>query len=255
MKKFKGRGKGVPGAAAKLTKDTLYGGRLVCRQYKQGYRFSIDAVLAAHFCRPGRTDRILDLGAGSGIIGLILAFRHPAVSVTGLEFQPDLVCLARDNVDRNNLARRFTIIEGDLRDNSSLLPAESFDLVVGNPPYRQPGRGRVSQDDQRARARHEIDSNLDDVVRAAALAVKNRGPVVFVYPAARTVALLVSLKNHRLEPKRLQPVYSYPGARQARLILVEAMKNGGEDLQIMAPFFIYTVQNGHYSAEMQKLYE
>ncbi len=245
----------MPGAAAKLTEDTLYGGRLVCRQYKQGYRFSIDAVLAAHFCRPGRTDRILDLGAGSGIIGLILAFRHPAVSVTGLEFQPDLARLARDNADRNNLGRRLTIIEGDLRDNSGLLPAESFDLVVGNPPYRRPGQGRVSPDDQRARARHEIDATLDDVVRAAALSVKNRGPVVFVYPAARTAALFASLKNRGLEPKRLQPVYSYPGDRQARLILVEALKNGGEGLQIMAPFFIYTEKNGHYSAEMQKLYE
>ncbi len=139
----------MPGFAAELTEDTLYGGRLICRQYKQGYRFSLDAVLAAHFCRPGKTDRILDLGAGCGIIGLILAFRHPAVSVTGLEFQPDLARLARDNVERNNLARRFTIIEGDLRNNSGLLPAESFDLVVGNPPYRQPGRGRVSPDDQR----------------------------------------------------------------------------------------------------------
>ncbi len=245
----------MPGFAAKLTDDTLYDGRLVCRQYKQGYRFSIDAVLAAHFCRPGRTDRILDLGAGSGVIGLILAFRHQDVRVTGLEFQPDLVRLARDNADRNNLAHRLTIIEGDLRDNSGLLPAESFDLVVGNPPYRQPGRGRVSPDDQRARARHEIDTTLDDVVRAAARAVKNRGTVVLVYPAARITALFVSLKNYRLEPKRLQPVHSYPGDRQARLILVEAMKNGGEDLQIMAPFFIYTEQNGHYSAEMQKLYE
>lgn len=237
-----------------LTRDTLFNGRLVCAQYRHGYRFSADAVLAAHFCRPEPDDHILDLGCGSGIIGLILAFRYPAIRLTGLEVQEELALLARENIRANSLEDRATVIHGNLRAVATLITPESFDLVVSNPPYRKPGSGRLSPADQRARARHEIDASLAEVVRAAAFAVKNRGRVVFVYPAARFMTLAAELKSARLEPKRLQPVYSYPGSPEAALILIEAMKNGGEEMQLLSPFYIFARQNGPNSEAMQTLY-
>lgn len=237
-----------------LTRDTLFNGRLVCAQYKKGYRFSADAVLAAHFCRPGPEDHILDLGCGSGVIGLILAFRHPGVRVTGLEVQEELARLAGENIRANFLESRVAVIHGSLRDIPPLFPPETFALVVSNPPYRRPGSGRLSPSDQRARARHEIDASLNEVVRAAAFAVKNRGRVVFVYPAARLMTLTAALREVRLEPKRLQPVYGYPGSPEAALVLVEAIKNGGEEVQILPPFYTHAEQNGPFSEAMQTLY-
>ncbi|MHB8810378.1 MAG: tRNA1(Val) (adenine(37)-N6)-methyltransferase [Desulfobulbaceae bacterium] len=238
-----------------LTRDTLFNGRLVCAQFRQGYRFSVDAVLAAHFCRPGPADHILDLGCGSGIIGLILAFRHPGVRVTGLEVQGELARLAEENSRRNSLEARVQVIHGSLRDIGGLVTPEAFDLVVSNPPFRKPGSGRLSPTDQRARARHEIDASLGEVVRAAAFAVKNRGRVVFVYPAARFMTLSAALRDARLEPKRLQPVYGWPGSPEASLVLVEAIKNGGEELQLLPPFYTHAEQNGPFSEGMQALYE
>jgi tRNA1(Val) A37 N6-methylase TrmN6 len=132
--------------------------------------------------------------------------------------------------------------------------AESFDGVVCNPPYGQPGRGRISSNDQRARARHEIDTGLDDILRAAAFSVRNRGSVVVVYPARRAGSLIAALKDRRLEPKRLQPVYSYPGSSEAALVLVEAVKNGGEEVRVQAPFYIYRERGGPFSDALLKLY-
>lgn len=238
----------------RLTADTLFAGHLVCKQYDQGYRFSIDAVLAAHFCRPQSGAHVLDLGCGSGVISLILAYRHPGLQVTGLEIQPELVSLARDNINANSMTERASVIEGDLRNIKEYFPPESFDIVVSNPPYRDPGSGRVSPTDQRARARHEIDAVLTDIVAAVAYAVKNRGRVVFVYPAPRAMPLIHSLKTLRLEPKRFQPVYSYPGGDDACLVLVEAVKNGGEGVRVLAPFYLYTGKKGPYTAQMQELY-
>ena len=238
-----------------LTDDTLFAGRLVCKQYKNGYRFSIDAVLAAHFCRPGQGASILDMGCGCGIISLILAYRYPDIMVTGLEVQQELVKLAERNIAENILQSRIKVVEGNFLNYQELLQPESFDLVVSNPPYRKQGRGKTSPDSQRARARHEIDGNLADMIRAAAYAVKNRGKVVTIYPAVRSVSLIVGMKQHKLEPKRLQPVYSYPGQVDASLILVEAVKNGGEDLQVLPPFYIYTEKNGPYTQAMKQMYE
>lgn len=236
------------------THDTLYDGGLVCQQYRDGYRFSVDAVLAAHFCRISGNLAVLDLGCGSGIIGLILAFLYPQIRLQGAEIQKELVELAQENIQENRFSDRFQVHRIDVRHIRERLLPESFDLVVCNPPYRKCGSGRVNRWDQAAIARHELKAELDDMLAAAAFCVKNHGTVVFVYPAVRFARLAAGLAEKKLVLRRLQPVYSYPEDVQARLVLIEAVKNGGEECRILAPFYIYSERDGAYSPEMQRIY-
>ena len=48
-------------------------------------------------------------------------------------------------------------------------------------------------------------------------------------------------------------VHSYPG-EVGRLVLVEVVKNGGEELAVLPPFYLYQAAGGGYSAEMAALY-
>jgi tRNA1Val (adenine37-N6)-methyltransferase len=238
-----------------LTNDTLFDGRLHCHQPKDGYRFSVDAVLAAHFLSPKPNQRVLDLGCGCGVIGLILAYRYADIEITGLEIQDDLAALAEENGRCNNFGDRFQVLRGDVRTIAESLPPESFDLIICNPPYRGRATGRINRDDQAAAARHELHGELGDFIRGAAFAVKNRGRVIVVYPARRSTTLLATLQAQRLAPKRLQPVYAYPDAEQACLVLVEARKNGGEQVEILAPFYLYGRKNGGYTPALQAMYQ
>ena len=61
---------------ADIEKNNLFNGELSCDQHRGGYRFSIDAVLLAHFISVKKKERILDLGTGSGVISLILLYRY-----------------------------------------------------------------------------------------------------------------------------------------------------------------------------------
>lgn len=245
----------MPPVDDELTNDTLFQGGLQCRQYRHGYRFSVDALLAAHFLVPTFQQRILDLGCGCGIIGLLIAYLHHDVRVAGLEVQEELAALAAANGRINSFSDRFEVTRGCVLAIASLYQPEIFDWVVCNPPYRQKASGRVNQISQAARARHELTADLADFVRASAYCVKNKGRVVFVYPASRCSILLKELVHHRLSPKRLQPVYSYPEATEAKLILVEAMKNGGEHCTFMAPMYLYEQKHGRYTQAMRSLYE
>ncbi len=236
------------------TADTLFDGRLVCSQHRDGYRFSVDAVLVSNFCRPHEKDRVLDIGCGCGVISLILCHRYPDVHVTGFELQPALAKLACANSSANYFEDRFTVVEGDLRKVREFMQPESFDLVVSNPPYRRSGSGRVNREDESAIARHELTADLRSIVSAASFCVKNRGIVVCIYPANRLATLVAAMLEQRLVPKRIQPVHSYPEDDRARLVMVEAVKNGGEGLHLLPPFYIYQYAEGPYTLEMAKLY-
>jgi len=238
----------------KFTNDTLYDGRLHCRQHSSGYRFSLDAVLLGNFIAPRPQEQIVDLGCGSGIVSLILAYRWPSCSITGIEIQPDLVKLARENVIMNRWQERIAVMEGDLRRIENSLVAGRFDWVVSNPPYRKPGTGRQNINPEQLVARHEIMADVADVVKAAAWALKNKGRAAFIYPAVRGAVLIYELKKQGLEPKRMQVVYSFPGS-PAALLLVEAIKGGGEELTILDPFYVYKEREGEYSPEMAACYK
>jgi len=235
------------------TTDTLFEGRIRCTQRVGGYRFSLDAVLLGNFLRIRPGERILDMGCGSGIISLILAYRWQNCQLTALEIQPELVHLAEKNVADNNYQKRIEIVQGDLLDIETLLPAGKFDWVVSNPPYRKTGSGRKNLEPEQLAARHEILSDVAAVAKAASWALKNKGRAAFIYPAVRGATILHELKRHGLEPKRLQVVYSYPGSA-AVLLLVEAIKGGGEELAILSPFYVYRKQGGEYSPEMETCY-
>lgn len=236
-----------------FTDDALFGGRLVCRQHRHGYRFSVDAVLLAHFVDPPNIDTILEIGAGCGIVSLLLAFRWPRLAVTALELQPPLAALCRHNFDANGYGDRIRVVNGDYRQLPQTVEPGSFGLVAANPPFRPVETGRVSGSPEQAVARHELAGSLAELVAATSFVLKARGRACFVYPASRAALLLTSLKNSGLEPKRLQVVHAYPGGR-GRLVLVEAVKGGGEGLSILPPFFIYGERGGGYSAEMARCY-
>lgn len=236
-----------------VSDDLLFDGKLICRQHVAGYRFSIDSVLLAHFAKVRKNEQILDLGTGCGVIGLVIGYLHRdrQVNITGIEMQPELVTLARDNIAANGFTDEFTVKQGNVSDiKSSILP-ESFSLVTLNPPFYAPGSGRVSLNQEAMAARHQDSQGLDGFIRAAAYGVKNRGKIAVVYPADQTAELLSCFYNYRIAPKEIRFVYSYPESDQASLVLLEGIKNGGRGLKVRAPCYIYQFRNGPYSIEVE----
>jgi tRNA1(Val) A37 N6-methylase TrmN6 len=240
------------------TSDTLFNGELHCLQHLDGYRFSIDSVLLAHFVRIAQGENVLDLGAGCGVIGLILLYRagNSIQTLTSFELQAGLVELTRENISLNQFNKQMQVVEGDLRNIRQFFDSESFSTVVCNPPFFAAGSGRASSNKESEIARHQVACTLSEVVAAAAVAVKNRGKVYLIYPAEGLASLLALLPKQQLTVKRLQLVYSYPDpSKEARLLLLEAVKNGGEGVDVLPPFYVYDYKNGVYSEAMQQFYD
>ncbi|MCH8054666.1 MAG: tRNA1(Val) (adenine(37)-N6)-methyltransferase [Deltaproteobacteria bacterium] len=238
-----------PGPSKNETLDALFQGRLTIIQKKGGYRFSLDAVLLAHFVEVDGREKIIDLGTGSGVIPLVLASLYPSVRVIGLELQEEMVQRALRSVVCNGLEDRVGIVQGDVCSIQQDFSPQGFDAAVCNPPYRGLRNGRINADPERRVARHEIKGYLRDFLRAGFYLLRRKGKMALIYPAARTLDLLQTMRQESLEPKRLRLVHSFEGAT-ATLVLAEGIKDGRSELKIMPPLVIYT-QGRKYTEEMR----
>ena len=238
---------------APYSTDTFFNGRIQIKQSRDGYRFSIDAVLLAYQAAPRAGDRVLDLGAGCGIIALIMAVRNPGIQVYAVELQDELVQLALSNVKGNHLQDRIAVLGADMKKIKPELVRGSVDLVVCNPPFRRPGSGKINPDGQRAVARHELKANLQDVTGAARRMLKTAGRLVTIYTAERTADILHQMRVDRIEPKQIRTIHSHLGS-DAKLVLIEGLKGGNPGLKIASPLIIHD-ENGEYTDEVQRMFE
>ena len=83
-------------------------------------------------CAVNPPARILDLGTGSGAIAIALATMLPTASVTAVDCSAEALSLARENEGAAGLGGRVIFLQSDW---FSGVPAETFELIVGNPPY------------------------------------------------------------------------------------------------------------------------
>jgi len=234
-----------------VTLDTLLNGRVKLRQYRGGYRFSIDAAILARHIRPRPGDFIVDLGTGCGVVPLVAACRHPDVTAVGVEIQPELAALARENAALNGLSDRMCILEMDMKDLTPAVIKRPPDWVVSNPPYRPMGSGRLNPNSQRALARHEIAVRLDDVAAAAGRILRTGGRFLLMYAAVRLADVFAALRRHRIEPKVLRLVHGRIDA-PAKMMLVEGAKAAASGLTAAAPLVVYN-EEGAYTAEVRDL--
>lgn len=236
----------------KITLDSIKDIKLF--QPKTGYRFSVDALLLEDFISARRLCNGIELGTGSGIISILLAKRYKNTKISAVEIQNSLAECAKKNVKLNKLDDRVEILNEDIKNLRKVFPANKFDFVFSNPPFRKTKSGLLSVDKERAVARHEIKITLPELINTASYLLKNTGRFYLIYHPFRLIELIGLLQKSRLEPKRMKFVHSRM-AEEAKMVLIESVKGSGIWLKIAPPFYIYKKGSEYkYTADMKKIY-
>ena len=232
--------------------DDLHRNGYVIIQDPKRFCFGIDAVILSGFAEVKKGEKVMDLCTGTGIIPILLEAKTEGSHFTGLEIQEESVEMARRSVRLNGLEDKVTIDFGDVKNTEALYRASSFDVVTVNPPYMNEGGGLKNGYSPKTIARHEVLCSLEDVVDAAARLLVPQGRFYMVHRPHRLTDIMVTLRNHRLEPKRLRFVHSYAD-REPVMVLVEAVSNGKPMVKVMPPLIIYK-EDGEYTGEIMKIY-
>ncbi len=234
------------------TRDAILYGELMMEQPGDGPRVSVDTILLSAFVQIRGKEKVMELGSAHGAISLLLARRFPEALIEGLEIQPALVEMARRNAIDNGLEDRVLFRKGDLRMVREIYPAQSFRVVVVNPPYDEAESSRHSPRESEAAARHGTHCTLEEVVSAARYLLSNKGRLYMVLRAKRCAELMCLLSGQRIEPKRIRPVYPSPD-HAASVVLVQAARSAGRGTILESPLLIKD-SRGEYTRELLEAY-
>jgi len=227
------------------TEDALLGGRVRLLQPARGYRVAVDAVLlaAAVDAMPG--ERVLDLGAGVGAVGLCVAARLPGCRIVCIELQAVLAELAERNANLNGMAERVQTVVHDL---AQPLPADlgRFDHVVTNPPYLAAAVADPSPDPVKALATVESSADLARWLSVATAAAKPAGTLLIIHRSDRLEEIVGHLDRlgwGEVTVKRLPP---------AARVLVRA-RRADRPTQVDAPALTLHQSDGRYTDEAEAI--
>lgn len=232
--------------------DQLYADDIQIIQSPTVFSFSLDAVMLANFPTIPKKGKIVDLCAGNGAVGLFVS-RKTNAHIYQVELQEKLADMAQRSIQLNKLEEQMTVYPIDLKDSLTKIKGDSVDLLLCNPPYfKNLETGIKNPNPHLAIARHEIQTNLDEVVSMSSRLLKTNGRLAMVHRPDRFLDIIEAMRNNRIAPKKIQFIYPKAG-KEANILLIEGIKDGKTDGFKVAPPIITYDENGDYNPETRKM--
>ena len=232
--------------------DDLQCNGLYLIQDPDKFCFGIDAVLLSNFVKVKKNGHVVDLCTGSGIVPILLSAKTGAKKITGIEIQSDIADMARRSVSYNKLDEKIDIINDDISNALKYINNCSVDSVCVNPPYMKDTTAIKNPDLPMAIARHELLTDLETVINIASKLLKESGKFFMVHRPSRLSEIFTSMRQNRIEPKRLRFIHPYIESK-ANLVLIEGAKGSGVWLDVEPPLVVYKDKNV-YKDEVLKIY-
>ncbi|WP_170018976.1 methyltransferase [Campylobacter sp. RM16190] len=215
-------------------------------QPKKGYRYNSDTMMLYDFVSKTKPKgKVLDVGCGCGILGLLLKRDFASINIDLLDIQEPNINLAKQNADSNSIEANFITA-----DFSNFKSDKRYDLIVSNPPFYHDGSKR-SENEHIKISRYNEFLPLENLIKSSNSLLKPHGAFVFCYDAKQLSEILICLKKYKFTPSRL--CFIHPKATiEANLVMIEAKKSSKALMKILPPVFVF--ENDKYSEVASEIF-
>ena len=209
----------------RIVLNDLYDYGLKIYQDEDNFKFSLDSILLAEFVECDDRYSYVDFCTGNAPVPLILSTKTNA-KIYGIELQKEIYNLAIKSIKENNLESNINIINDNIKNVSKYIKDESIDVVTCNPPYfKYNKKSLINLTKEKAIARHEIEMNLEDIMKSAKYILKNKGSLYIVHRCDRLEEIILSMNKYNFSIKKLQFIYT-KDSKNSMMVLIKAIKNG-----------------------------
>ncbi len=199
---------------------------LLIEQPDNLYKLSSDAVALGNFVKCKRTDTVFDIGCGTGVLTLLVAFNHKPREIVSIDINADAVNQCARNIKINQeklFTTQFTTLHGDAKQLHKLLPNKDANVIVCNPPYFNTGK-KSQKNEHISQARHDDNLSLEDLAVLCTKNIKYGGMVYFCYPANQIAKAITIFENQNFRIKEIKLLANNKGVY---LAIFRAKKGGG----------------------------
>ena len=181
------------------------------QQSKDVFRVGTDGVLLGAMCKVKNAKKIFEIGAGTGLISLMLAQRNVSAKISAIDINENAVKLASENF-RNSIFNENLKVE--LKDFKNFETNENFDLVVCNPPFFE--KNASAKD---VLARQQVELNFRNLVEKSTEIITKKGILSIILPSEAATDVKSLAEEFNLYLVREINIFGIEGGNLKRNIL------------------------------------
>jgi tRNA1(Val) A37 N6-methylase TrmN6 len=226
---------------------------LTLYQPQDGYCYNSDThLLYAFICDQlskfkNINGELLDIGSGSGILGLLVARDYKRLQLNQCEIQDIFEKLTLKNSEVNNI--QSNMYKGSILD---IKFDKHFDIIVSNPPFYHNSVLKSTNENIKI-ARYNDDLSIDKFLTRVASLLTQNGKFFFCYDAKQIDEIMVVCRKLKLNIESIKFLHPKDG-KVATIVMVDIRKNSKALMQVSSPFVMFD-KNGDFRSEILDIYE
>ena len=195
---------------------------------------------------------MLDVGSGSGVLGLLVARDNPKVTLEAVEKQKSFAFYAQKNAEVNNI--KYKLFHEDFlefEDDKSDMKDYGYDYIISNPPFYHDGSTK-SDNSMKHIARYNEHLPLSLFFTKVSKLLKAHGHFIFCYDPQQFQEICDVLSYVKLKIVDVQFIHPKKD-RKASLVMVHARKSSKSFMKVHEPFISF--DGSEFSSKAQEIYQ